>query len=99
MYYTLFPSPPSSGRSFANTHSTRRGGSRPTSWPAWAIPSVNQVEYEYNGGSKVRCEHQEPDSEVDANTLYVQYDYESSRPSGEGRVRARIRPSTFGSTR
>jgi RHS repeat-associated protein len=43
---------------------------------------VNEVKYEYNGWGKVYREYQEHDGAVDANSLFVQYDYADGATDG-----------------
>jgi RHS repeat-associated protein len=44
--------------------------------------AVNQVKYEYNGWRQVYREYEEHDGAVDANTLFVQYDYADGATGG-----------------
>ena len=43
---------------------------------------MNEVQYEYNGWGEVYREYQEHDGAVDANTLFVQYDYQDGGTAG-----------------
>ena len=44
--------------------------------------AVNQVRYEYDGWGNLSREYQEHDGAVDANTLFVQYDYDDGATAG-----------------
>lgn len=46
------------------------------------LGAVNEVKYEYNGWGKVYREYQEHDGAVDANSLFVQYDYADGATGG-----------------